>query len=88
MFWDICPLGRLGMDEDQQEVREAVFGTLSDILRIKHRACVEGGLHGLGELAYHNKRRVQQIIDEFLLETIIDSALSQYASNAGVGHVQ
>ena len=89
MFWDIfCPDTSEADDPDSTELSQTVFSTLSEIIRIDHRACIEGGLHGLGELAYRSPKEVMGTIDTFLAECRVDDTLRGYANRARVGMVQ
>ena len=88
MFWDVCPLSYLDDSVDASELEDAIFSVLRDTIRIPHRACIEGGLHGLGENAYLYEARVHKIIDEWLETANIDDNLRAYAENAREGGIQ
>ena len=75
MFWDVCPILYWEDSADASDLEDAMFSVLSDTIRIPHRACIEGGLHGLGEFAYGYEVRVQKIIDEYLETANIDNTL-------------
>ncbi len=85
MFWDLCPLSYLEEANDKERLEEAVFGVLEGTIRLPHRACVEAGLHGLGELAASCESRVKKVIDEFLKTARLDVALRGYAERAREG---
>ena len=87
MFWDVCPLSYLDGTTDAPVLEEAIFSVLHDTIRIPHRACIEGGLHGLGDIAYRYEDRVKEMIDEFLLEVHLDETLLHYAESARVGDI-
>ena len=88
MFWDVCPISYLEDSKDTGDLEDAIFLVLSDTIRIPHRACIEGGLHGLGDIAYRYEARVQKIIDDFLVTAKIDDTLRCYAESARVGAIQ
>ena len=77
------------MDEaaHKRELEDAVFSVLEDTIRIPHRACIEGGLHGLGEIACFFERRVKDVVDRFLKTARLDKALRGYAERAREGSV-
>ena len=87
MFWDVCPLVYLEDSADVSDLEDAIFSVLSDTIRIPQRACIEGGLHGLGDIAYRYPARVQKIIDDFLDTAKIDDNLRGYAENAREGAI-
>lgn len=87
MFWDICPLSHSKGAPDREAMEDAVFSVLQKTLTIPHRACREGALHGLGEIAPTYRERIQGIIDSFLRDYRIDEALRAYALNAKDGHI-
>ena len=88
MFWDVCPLSYVHDSNHARELEDAVFTVLHDTIRIPHRACIEGGLHGLGHLAYQYEKRVGKIIDDYLKSAKIDHALRLYAERAKEGAIQ
>lgn len=88
MFWDVCPISYLEDSKDAGDLEEAIFSVLSDTIRIPHRACIEGGLHGLGDIAYRYKKRVRKIIDDYLITAKIDDTLLEYAERAREGAIQ
>jgi hypothetical protein len=85
MFWDVCPISYLDEAKDRQELEDAVFWVLENTIKLRHRACIEAGLHGLGDIAYRYERRVKEIIDGFLKTARLDRALSGYAERAREG---
>jgi len=85
MFWDVCPLSNLDKANDKAELEAAVFSVLEDTIRLPHRACIEAGLHGLGNIAYSYERRVKEVIDRFLKTARLDAALKGYAERAREG---
>jgi len=88
MFWDVCPtVTNLDNAKDQKELEEAIFWVLENIIRLPHRACIEGGLHGLGEISCYYEKRVREVITEFLKTAQFDPVLRKYAENASVGDV-
>ncbi len=88
MFWDICPLTYLEKSDHSFELADAIFAVLEQTLRIDHRACREGALHGLGEIACWYESRVAQVVDRFLASTPMDEELRRYALLARDGLVQ
>jgi len=86
MFWDICQL-TWGFDCREKEIQAAVVNVLEKSLAIKHRACQEGALHGLGEIAHACPVKVREIVDRFLAETNLDEQLRAYALKAREGRV-
>jgi hypothetical protein len=87
MFWDICPLTYLEKATDRPALEEAVFSVLEKTLLIEHRACREGALHGLGEIAYAYPERVSNIVGSFLAKAEVDAVLKSYAERAQHGNV-
>jgi hypothetical protein len=87
MFWDVCPLSYLEDASERSELEEAVFWVLENTIKLHHRACIEGGLHGLGEVACQYEARVKDVIDRFLVEAEIDPVLRGYAERAREGNV-
>jgi len=87
MFWDTCQL-TWGFDDREEEIKVAIFRVIEKTLGIEHRACREGALHGLGEVAHANPQRVRAIIDGFLAKTTLDEKLLAYALEAREGRVQ
>lgn len=87
MFWDVCPVTCLEGVPDKVELEDAIFTVLEGSLAIKHRACREGALHGLGEMACFCPDRVQHTIDRFLKDANLDEALLAYARKAREGNV-
>lgn len=64
----------------------AMLDALREILRIDHRACRDGALHGLGHLQEHYPREVSQIVREFLgRERSLSEDLVAYAEAAAEG---
>lgn len=88
MFWDICPLTYLEKSEHSSELADVIFRVLDQTLQIEHRACREGALHGLGEIACWYESRVAQVVDGFLASTVVDDELRRYALQARDGAVQ
>jgi hypothetical protein len=87
MFWDICPLSYLEKAKHAAELADSIFAVLDRILQIEHRACREGALHGLGEMACWYGPRVAQMVDQFLASTVVDAELRRYALLARNGAV-
>ncbi len=87
MFWDVCPISYLENVPDARELEDALFSVLRDTIRIPHRACIEGGLHGLGEVFHSYPERVQNILDEYLETARIDDILRAYAEKAREGAI-
>jgi hypothetical protein len=85
MFWDVCPISYLDGAKDPRDLEDAVFSVLEDTIRLPHRACIEAGLHGLGEIAYRYEARVRQVVDAFLETTRLDPTLRGYAERAREG---
>jgi hypothetical protein len=87
MFWDLCPLLWLDKTKDEQLLEDAVFSVLENTIRLPHRACIEGGLHGLAHISYRNVSRVKHVVSIFLRTTRLDETLREYAECARVGYV-
>jgi len=87
MFWDICQL-TWGFDCRENEIQAAVLNVLEKSLAINHRACQEGALHGLGEIAHACPEQVHEIIDRFLGDIKLEAPLLAYARNAREGNIQ
>lgn len=87
MFWDVCPISYLDNSPDSTSLENAVFSVLSRTIRIPHRACIEGALHGLGTISYRYGERVRSVIDDFLKSAKIDDALRGYAQRAREGAI-
>ena len=90
MFWDTNhPLGYLGGVPESDPVVGAVFGVLSDTLSIRHPACQEAALHGLGHLTATFPERVDHTIAAFLKShKPRNPDLLAYARAARTGEVQ
>jgi hypothetical protein len=87
MFWDICPLAYLEGKKDKETLENSLFWVLESTLALKHRACVESALHGLGHYACYSRSRVERVIDAFLKHARPDDKLRRYAENARDGCV-
>lgn len=87
MFWDVCPISYLEVVEERRDLEDAVFWVLENTIRLPHRACIEAGLHGLGDIAHRYERRVKEVIDGFLKTARLDAALRAYAERARKGRI-
>ena len=87
MFWDICPITYLDEAKDKRQLEEAIFWVLENTIKLPNRACIEGGLHGLGEIAHKHEKRVKEIITNFLKTAQLDASLKGYAERARNGDV-
>lgn len=76
--------------EDLASVSDAQVnqGIWEKTIQLPHRACIEGGLHGLGHLAYRHEARVKQVVDRILKSAYTDATLRKYAEHAREGSVQ
>lgn len=82
MFWDVCVLSYLDpCPNHKQDMEDAVLSVLRDTIHIPHRACIEGGLHGLGEICF-GEDRANEILEELLATKNLDPDLKRYAENA------
>lgn len=86
MFWDISSLTCFEETPDSEQMQDAALDVLQKILTIKHRACQESALHGLGEFALPRPERTHKIVDQFL-STKPDEKLLAYALEAREGNV-
>lgn len=87
MFWDICPIPYLVDNHKIVALEDSLFWVFENTLTLKHRACIEAALHGLGHHALYSPNRVERIIDQFLKHAHPDDALRRYAENARTGYV-
>ncbi|HYG21453.1 MAG TPA: hypothetical protein VEH04_01640 [Verrucomicrobiae bacterium] len=87
MFWDVCPLSYLDEANDKAALEDAVFSVLEDTIRLPHGACIEAGLHGLGEMASSYEHRVKEVINRFVRTARLDAALREYAEHAREGSI-
>lgn len=87
MFWDICPISLLNDSQDKKALEDSLFRVFENTLTLKHRACVEAALHGLGHYAIYSPKRVEGLIDQFLARERPDPPLRRYAENARDGCV-
>ena len=85
MFWDVCPISYLVEAKERRDLEDAVFWVLENTIKLPHRACIEAGLHGLGDIAFSYERRVKEVIDGFLKTARLDAALRGYAERAREG---
>lgn len=87
MFWDVCPITNLDEAEDKRELEDAIFWVLENTIKLPHRARIEAGLHGFGEIAYKYEKRVKDVITDFLKTAQLDAALRRYAERARNGQI-
>ncbi|MBX9689879.1 MAG: hypothetical protein K2X27_24425 [Candidatus Obscuribacterales bacterium] len=85
MWWDIFPSWG-GSEKSEQSINKTILSLLSELLTIKHLACQESALHGLGHWHLHHGAAVEKIIDKFL-ESKMNEQLKQYALAARSGCV-
>lgn len=88
MFWDICPLQTEDQTSGDAQMNDCIFTVFKRTLKIDHRACREGALHGLGHWFYCDPQRTHLIVEQFLKETTPDPVLAKYAECASKGDVQ
>jgi hypothetical protein len=87
MFWDNCPITYLTDQHDKEVLEASLLWTLEQTIHLPHRACIEGGLHGLGHMANRCGNDVRRMIDTFLGQPI-DPQLRSYAECAREGFIQ
>lgn len=88
MLWDVCPLTQNPHYPDMGEVDGIVLDIMKDALQIKHGACQESALHGLGHLQSSYLEQVKAIIDQFVADfPELPSSLRRYARSAREGRV-
>lgn len=87
MFWDNCRITYLTNQHDKDDLEAAVLWVLEQAIQFPHRACIEGGLHGIGHVADRCGKDVRRIIDTFLRQQI-DPQLRSYAECAREGCIQ
>jgi hypothetical protein len=89
MWWDIFQIPTTKNIENFEEISEAILDVLEKELYLNFDACREGALHGLGHWHGMPRKRVMEIIDQFLrTQPEIRPELRQYAQNARNGAVQ
>lgn len=97
MFWDAGQISLYGFtnvnDDHREDLSEAVLEVLKKTLDLRHVACAEAALHGLGhsmmllgETTEYGKK-ITKIIDAFLRSQETKDSLKEYAKQAKKGMV-
>ncbi len=90
MLWDVTPLNfwEATRNRDMEPVADTIFSVLEGGLSSRNDATVESVLHGLGHRKYRYPKRVEAIIDKFLLQRKdLRPELLQYAKAARTGMI-
>ncbi len=86
MWWDIFPHWGAPGKPELRDVDRALLALLSEILSIKHEACQESALHGLGHWHRNYPGETEKIIDLFISSNqAIPVVLKDYAMAARCG---
>ncbi|MGD8450584.1 MAG: hypothetical protein PVJ57_02100 [Phycisphaerae bacterium] len=90
MIWDMCSLDAAVMPpEPMPHLVEPAFTVLDTILRrCRTSSCLTSALHGLGHLHEAHPRRVEKLIDRFLVSRQVSEHVREYALEARAGDVQ
>lgn len=100
MFWDVFPFHSRTKNpytmkdrdvvrrwDEHLQIERTCIDVLEWTLAIRHTACEEAALHGLGHWHYGDERRVEGIIDDWLKRVPADHVLRPYAKQARRGMV-
>jgi len=86
MWWDIFPTWGQSDETGTSESDSAMLSCMERILAIKHIACQENALHGLGHWHMHYPDVVARIVDAYLARNPdLSEELKRYALNARGG---
>lgn len=89
MWWDVFPAWGDPKDTAQSDEVSEYIGVMERCLSLKHQACLEGALHGLGHWQLIFPERTEPIVDRFLKERDdLRPELARYARRARDGAVQ
>ncbi len=91
MWWDVFPSGGSEdtTDQERASVDRELIGVMAHALELRHLACRESALHGLGHWETADPERVHGIIDGWLARNPdLPSTLQEYARAAREGQVQ
>jgi hypothetical protein len=89
MLWDISLLRPRPDLPAERAIDDACLEVMCAALELRHLACQESALHGLGHWQWAYPERVADIIDAFLASRrAVPPALSAYARAARQGRVQ
>jgi hypothetical protein len=89
MWWHVFPARGDPKDTTRSDEANEYIGVMERCLSLRHHACVEGALHGLGHWQLMFPEKVEQIIDRFLRErSDLRAELVLYARRARNGAVQ
>lgn len=89
MWWDVFPAWGDPKDTESAHEVDEYIGVMERCLSLKHHACLEGALHGLGHWQSIFPEKVEPIIDQFLQErNDLRPDLVVYARRARKGAVQ
>ena len=89
MWWDVFPAWSDSKDAARSEEADEYINVMERCLSLKHHACLEGELHGLGHWQLIFPKKVEPIVDRFLQErNDLRPELVLYARRARSGAVQ
>lgn len=90
MWWDSFPHHGSPTSPKYRQIDRQILTTMNTTLYLGSLPCQESALHGLGHWYHQYPSEVENIIDEFLLESgsALDSRLSSFAKVARLGLVQ
>lgn len=89
MWFDLLGLDFIERNGISRRRVAAAVRTMGNVLYIRHVACQESALHGLGHVARYNAALVRSPVNRFLSENKCAApALRAYAERAREGHVQ
>ena len=89
MWWDVFPAWIDPKDATRASEADGYIGVMERCLSLKHHACLEGALHGLGHWQLYFPEKVEPVIDQFLRErNDLRPELVRYARCARNGAVQ
>lgn len=88
MWWDIFPF-RGEPNDPNSAIAAELINVMKTALQLDSDACRESALHGLGHWRDYDSKKVETIIDEFLIQNPnIRPQLKKYALKARSGSVQ
>jgi hypothetical protein len=100
MLWDVFPFHSRTKNpytmkdrdvvrrwDEHLQIEKTCIDVLEWTLAIRHTACEEAALHGLGHWHNGDEQRVERIVDEWLKLSPSDHVLRSYAESARTGMV-
>lgn len=88
MFWDRLYIDPTPDPEDWRACLDTMLDTLEAILSLRHAACQEAALHGLGHWHGYGRERAEAIVDKYMeIEEIARPELRAYGKAAKSGCV-